>query len=58
MGWEDVVTEFDNFYRKLYRIESIAAIKELMEALEEQTALQEKHTPVTGIGPGYPMKRG
>ena len=47
MGWEDVVTEFDNFYRKLYRKESIAAINELMETLEEQTTLQEKYTPVT-----------
>ena len=52
------MTEFDNFYRQLYRKESVAAIKELMEALEDQASLKEKSTQATGIGPGHPMKRG
>ena len=52
--WEDVVTEFNNPERKEY----IAAMKELDEALGEQRRLQEKHFPVTAIGPGTPMKTG
>ena len=54
MGWVVIVTAFDNSERR----ESITAVKELVEALEEQTRLQEKHTLATGIGPGYPMKKG